>query len=203
MKSIKKEVIYQTVINKSNFINYLIPVSSIDDVNSELKNLRKKYPDASHHCFAYLLGKRQDIQKFSDDGEPSKTAGFPMLEVLKKNELTDVLNVSIRYFGGVKLGAGGLVRAYTKGCAEAVKLAELSSLTAFTVMDVTIPFDYIGAIEKYLRDNYTLLDTTYDTKVHYKIELKQLYNRDVTSAIPEKTNGTGTIFVLDTYEKYV
>ena len=127
MKSILQTVTSEIVINKSEFLNFLIPVSSIEEVNERLRFLRKEHPNANHHCFAYIIGKNQEIQKYSDDGEPSKTAGMPMIEVLKKHDLTNVLTVSIRYFGGIKLGAGGLVRAYTKSVSEAIKEATFSN----------------------------------------------------------------------------
>ena len=129
MKSIKEEIISRELINKSKFINYIIPVSSLEETKSKLNELRKLYSDASHHCFAYILGNNQEVQKYNDDGEPSKTAGMPILEVLKKHDLTNVLSVTIRYYGGVKLGAGGLTRAYTKSCAESVSKAIFTSLT--------------------------------------------------------------------------
>ena len=202
MKSISKEVIYEIVINKSTFINYLIPVSDVDDANDNLKRLRQKYPDANHHCFAYIIGKNREVQKYSDDGEPSKTAGLPMIEVLKKHDLTNVLNVSIRYFGGIKLGAGGLVRAYTKGCAESVKEAEFTTLQKYLELKISIDFDQIGVVEKFIRDEYNLLDTTYDNKVHYIVDMNEkLYDNFVLN-IQEKTNGKGTVNILKEEERY-
>lgn len=203
MKSIKNEVVIELVISKSTFINYLIPVSNIEDVNNELKILREKYSDANHHCFAYILGENQSIQKYSDDGEPSKTAGLPMIEVLKKHDLTNVLNVSVRYFGGIKLGAGGLVRAYTKGCASSIVEAEFTSLCTFNKIEVIISFDMIGNIEKYIRDTYKLLNQTYDTKVHYFIDVEADKYDILLDYIQQKTNGRSEIIILNTFNKYV
>lgn len=203
MKSIKNTVIKEIVINKSTFINYLIPVNSIDEVNNQLSMLRSKYKDANHHCFAYILGENQETQKYSDDGEPSKTAGLPMIEVLKKHELTNVLNVSIRYFGGIKLGAGGLVRAYTKGCANSILDAEFTSLQEFIKIEIIVSFDMIGQVEKFIRDSYQLTDTLYDSSVHYFVTISNLMYQEFLEQITEKTNGQGIVNILDTFKKYV
>jgi uncharacterized YigZ family protein len=203
MKSIKETVISEIEINKSVFINYLIPVNSVEDVQTNLEQLKARYSDANHHCYAYIIGEHQEIQKYSDDGEPSKTAGMPMMAVLKKNELTNVLTVSIRYFGGIKLGAGGLVRAYTKSCASSVNNASFTTLETFHKLEIIIPFDEIGHIEKYIRDHFMLLDTTYDSFVHYFIVCKLIETESVITSIIEKTSGKGQILTLETIKKYV
>lgn len=202
MNSIKNEIINEIEINKSRFINVLIPVSNTDEVLSHLSNLRKKYPDASHHCYAYIIGNNCEIQKYSDDGEPSKTAGMPMLEVLKKQELTNILNVSIRYFGGIKLGAGGLVRAYTKSCSEACKLAELTTLKTIIELEVTVSFNDIGRVEKFIRDHYDLKDTTYDQLVHYFIIVEKEQLDCFMNEIQEHTFGSGSVTIKKEYEEY-
>ena len=113
------------VIQKSEFITRLFRVNSIEEVEEKLAYVRKKHYDARHNCYAYILGDNQEIQKASDDGEPSKTAGAPMLDVLKKNNMTNILAIVTRYFGGILLGAGGLVRAYSSSVSECLKLAKL------------------------------------------------------------------------------
>ncbi len=202
MKSIKTTVKTELVINKSTFIDYLLPVSNLDEVKDNLANLLKRYPDASHHTYAYLLGNNQEIQKYSDNGEPSKTAGYPMMEVLKKHHLTNVLNVCIRYFGGIKLGAGGLTRAYTKSCAEAVLKASFTSLKNYSNLAITIPFDQIGNVEKYLRDNLTLLDTKYSEDVCYLVDIETSELPTFKTLIGNFTKGKAKIITLKTYDKY-
>lgn len=203
MKSIQKEVIEELIINKSKFINYLAPITNVEEAKTYMITLRKKHPDANHHCYAYIVGDSQSIQKFSDDGEPSKTAGLPMLEVLKKNDLTDVINVSVRYFGGIKLGAGGLVRAYTKGCAQSVKNSLPSIKTSFTTIRISIEFDYIGVCEKHLRDTTELINTTYDDKVHYDVIVRSDYENTIKSEITQKTKGSALFSILNTERKYI
>ncbi len=202
MRSIKEEIISKEIINKSKFINFLIPVSSLEETKSKLIELRKLYSDASHHCFAYILGNNQEVQKYSDDGEPSKTAGLPILEVLKKHALTNVLSVTVRYYGGIKLGAGGLTRAYTKSCAESVSLASFTSLTNYTHLTIKISFDHIGHVEKYIGDNFQLLSTAYDNFVNYTVNIKSSELSSFKSSITEFTKGTAEFEITKTYDIY-
>ena len=202
MKSIKEEIISKEIISKSKFINYLIPVSSLEETKSKQNDLRKLYSDASHHCFAYILGNNQEIQKYSDDGEPSKTAGLPILEVLKKHELTNVLSVTVRYYGGIKLGAGGLVRAYTKSCAQSIKEVTFTTLTNYTHLTIKITFDHIGHVEKYIRDNYELLNTEYDTHVLYTVNVKSSLLDTLTASITKFTKGSASFETIKEYEIY-
>jgi uncharacterized YigZ family protein len=202
MKSIIKTVNSEIIINKSKFINYLIPVTTAEEVKDKLSDLRKKYKDANHHCYAYVIGKNQEIQKYSDDGEPSKTAGMPMIEVLKKQGLTNILTVSIRYFGGIKLGAGGLVRAYTKSVSEAIKNAQFSFLVKITEIKISVSFDHIGHVEKYIRDNFILLNTEYSEKVDYFIKIENDKITNLVNNITEYTKGSAIIKELKSYEIY-
>jgi uncharacterized YigZ family protein len=202
MKSIKEEIITEDIINKSKFINYLIPVSDLEVAKAKLEDIRKQYSDASHHCFAYIIGYNQEVQKYSDDGEPSKTAGLPILEVLKKNDLTNVLSITIRYYGGTKLGAGGLTRAYTKSCAESVALATFTSLTNYAHLSITISFDHIGHVEKYIRDQYELLNTTYDNFVNYTINIKSSEIEEFQNSVTEFTKGSAIFNTIKTYDIY-
>ena len=110
MKTITNNVKGELIINKSKFIGYLYKVNTVEEINEILKNIKEQYNDATHICYAYSL---LNTKKASDDGEPTGTAGIPILEVLNKNELVNVLAIVIRYFGGIKLGSGGLIRAYS------------------------------------------------------------------------------------------
>ncbi len=123
MKRIQNTYQNTIIIQKSEFITQIFRVHSLEEVNTYLDQVKKKYYDATHNCYAYILGENQEIQKCFDDGEPQKTAGFPMIEVLKKNHLTDILVITTRYFGGILLGAGGLIRAYSSSVSECLKLA--------------------------------------------------------------------------------
>jgi len=121
MYYIQAEVKTELVIEKSRFIGQIYIVHSVEEAQATLERVRLLHKEANHNCYAYVIREGKEV-KSSDDKEPAKTAGVPILEVLKHHELTDVLCVVTRYFGGVKLGAGGLIRAYTNAAAEAVKL---------------------------------------------------------------------------------
>lgn len=115
---------YEIVINRSRFITTLVPIENAEQAFDEIKKISKKYSDATHNCYAFVSNRENTEQRFSDDGEPQGTAGMPMLEVLKKRNVRMVLAVVTRYFGGIKLGAGGLVSAYSRSVSEALDNAE-------------------------------------------------------------------------------
>ncbi len=121
---VKEESEREIVINRSRFITTLVPVESAEQAFDEIKRISKKYSDATHNCYAFVSNRENTEQRFSDDGEPQGTAGIPMLEVLKKRNFRMVLAVVTRYFGGIKLGAGGLVGAYSRSVSEALDEAE-------------------------------------------------------------------------------
>lgn len=108
---------FELEINKSKFLAYRLELSSLDEVKPFLEKLKKEHKKARHFCYAYVFNRDGVYEKCNDDGEPSGTAGYPILNVIKKKNLTNTLVVVVRYFGGIKLGAGGLTRAYTKACA--------------------------------------------------------------------------------------
>ena len=152
MYTINKTYQEKQEIKKSEFICTLIPVSSIEDVNTNLSLVHKKYYDATHNCYAYILGDNGEIVKCSDDGEPSQTAGIVILEALRKNDLTNVLAVVTRYFGGIKLGAGGLVRAYASSTSLAVQTIEKLKIESCIDLTINVSYQNYNIIEKYLKD---------------------------------------------------
>ena len=152
MYTINKTYQEKQEIKKSEFICTLIPVSSVDDISKELIQIRKKYYDATHNCYAYILGDKGEIVKCSDDGEPSQTAGVVILEALRKNELTNILAVVTRYFGGIKLGAGGLVRAYASSTSLAIQTIEKQKIEECQELQVIVSYSNYNLIEKYLKD---------------------------------------------------
>lgn len=114
--SIHEDAVTSFIVNKSEFIGYAFYVESIEEADKKLAEIREKHKDATHNCYAYIIGRDRLIQKYSDDGEPSGTAGIPMLEVLKKMGITNILVIATRYFGGVLLGAGGACSCIYKDC---------------------------------------------------------------------------------------
>lgn len=153
-------------IKKSIFITHIIPITSEEEALARLGELRKKYKDATHNCFAWRIGTERVLEKSSDDGEPQGTAGHPMLHVLQMKELTNVLAVVTRYFGGIKLGAGGLTRAYSGALAEAVKAAPIVTYTPYEKYILSLPYTAIGGFENYVKDkDIRVLDRSFAADV--------------------------------------
>lgn len=143
---------HEMVVKKSRFVTAVVPVRSVAEADAAIAAVRRRRWDAGHHCLALVVGLRADQQRSSDDGEPSGTAGVPMLEVLRRRELTDLVAVVSRYFGGTKLGAGGLVRAYSAAVSETLDLARIVRRTAAVRIAVTVPHADAGRVESVLRD---------------------------------------------------
>lgn len=164
MFTINENIKNEIVINKSRFITYIYKIDNENNINEILNNLKKEYKDATHYCFAYIVG---NIKRFNDDGEPSHTAGMPILNVLESKNLNNVLAVVIRYFGGIKLGAGGLVRAYTNSVSEA--LLDENIIPIIKEYKIKIEFDYkdVNNINYILKD-YKITYKEFDENIIYE-----------------------------------
>lgn len=145
MYTINEVYTFEHIIKKSRFIGHLAPVKTVEEANDYLKLMRKTYYDATHNCYSYIIGDNGHIYKNSDDGEPSQTAGVVIYDVLKKHDLTNIICVITRYFGGIKLGAGGLVRAYGLTTAETIKL--VTKIPIIKLSHIIITFEYSYANE--------------------------------------------------------
>ena len=164
--TIKDSAMAEYEISRSRFIAYLERVSSEAAAIEFIAKIKKRHWDARHHCYAYIIGEKSDVQKADDNGEPSGTAGKPMLEVLKKNELTDIIVVVTRYFGGIKLGAGGLIRAYGTAVTTALGIAEIVEKAIFTRVSITIDYSLLGTLENNLHlENYIIETKEFTDKV--------------------------------------
>ena len=174
MYTINKTYEFTQEIKKSTFICTLIPVNSMDEINDNLKQIRKKYYDATHNCYSYVLTNKDGTSsiKASDDGEPSQTAGVVILDVLQKNELTNILAVVTRYFGGIKLGAGGLVRAYSSSTSGAVKTIEFVPIIKMININIKFDYSYANEILKLFR-NYKEIDSKYETNISLTYEIPE------------------------------
>lgn len=154
-------------IKKSRFILNMSRIDSEASAQDFVAEIRKAHPKATHHVFAYVLGDNNDIKRYSDNGEPSGTAGVPMLEVLQKNNLHDVVVVVTRYFGGIKLGAGGLIRAYAGTVATGTQMAGFVLRIKQQKVTVTIEYKNADTLNYWLvKHDYQIIATTYDTTVH-------------------------------------
>ena len=150
----------EIIINKSRFIGYAMPIETEEDALDFIEKIRTKHRDATHNVYAYVVGMDSNIQRFSDDGEPSGTAGIPVLEVIKKEELRNVVVVVTRYFGGIKLGAGGLIRAYTKGAKIGLEAGQIVDMVLHQKIKVRIDYTAYGKIENFLLNGGYLVDET-------------------------------------------
>lgn len=175
---------------KSLFIGYVKRVTTEDEAKEFVAEIKNKHKDATHNCYAYIVGQNMGIQRYSDDGEPQGTAGIPILEVIKKNEITDCAVVVTRYFGGVLLGAGGLVRAYTKGASIGIKAAGIVEKLTGVRLIITLEYDLLGKIQ-YLfgQNNWHIEDTEYteQVKIYTLCELEKA--ESIKSQVIEVTNG--------------
>lgn len=163
MKTIKFDITNEIEIKNSKFITKIIKINENTDISKLIENAKEEYPKATHYCYAY---RTSNYQKSSDDNEPSKTAGIPMLNVIEKNELINVLVITIRYFGGIKLGAGGLIRAYSSSVTKTLEKVPLIEIEKATTIELEISYDKQKDLE-YICKNYELKYKEYDEKIKY------------------------------------
>lgn len=150
MFTIKNELYGETIINKSKFITYICKVNNIDEIKEKLDELKNKYKDANHICYSYIIN---NLKRFNDDKEPSHTAGMPILNVLENKNLNYILAVVIRYFGGIKLGASGLVRAYTNSVASLINNDNLVPIRKMITKHIEFDYENINKINYILKNN--------------------------------------------------
>lgn len=171
-RTVAKETEITLIEKKSKFIAYIKPVESAEEAEEFIDKIRKEHWNATHNVPAYIIGMNQEIQKYSDDNEPSGTAGLPMLEILKGNKLVNVVVVVTRYFGGTLLGRGGLIRAYGGATREAVKAAGIVRMVPARRVAITIDYVHSGKIENELiTRNIAQEETEYLEKVTYNVLL--------------------------------
>ena len=167
MQTIKNNTQNEIIIKNSKFICYLYKVKDINEINNILNNIKEEHKDATHHCYAYIL---DNIKKSSDDGEPGGTAGIPILKVLENNNLNYVLAIVVRYFGGIKLGAGGLVRAYTKSVTSTITEDNIVILIQGYNIDIEFNYNQVKEID-YLLKNITINKKEFNTNIKYNIDI--------------------------------
>jgi uncharacterized YigZ family protein len=181
---------HEIIIQKSRFIAHIKRAETEIEAQEFIQSLKKKYWDAAHNCSAYIIGEHDHIQKANDDGEPSGTAGVPILEVLKKKKLKDTVVVITRYFGGIKLGAGGLIRAYGKATSEGIETAGIVERRLVQTIHVKIDYTWLGKVEKELRESEHIIK-----EIHYLdiVEVEVYVNENQVSVfiewLTELTNG--------------
>ena len=188
----------EIIISKSRFICYVNRAENEAEALEFIEKIKKMHHAATHNCSCYIIGENNQIQKANDDGEPSGTAGVPMLEVLKKQELQDTVVVVTRYFGGIKLGGGGLIRAYGKSTTEGIAAAQVVERKLHHVMKVAIDYTWLGKVENEVRGSqYTLRDIQYADVVELFVFVPKDEEEAFTEWMTELTNGQATITCID------
>lgn len=187
--TIAQDAQVQTIEKKSKFIATVTSVTTQEEAETVLQQLRKKYYDATHNCFAYQVGEGQPIQKCSDDGEPQGTAGKPILDVLKGSGLTNILICVTRYFGGTLLGTGGLVRAYGHAAKEGLLAAGVMEKRSIQYFQLQMPYPLFGKVQYLLNEKaYTIKETNYTEIVSVIVEVREGNQDAFTKWLIEKTN---------------
>lgn len=189
---IKQENQFELVIQKSRFIAYASPIQDEQSVKTYLQDLRKMHKNANHFCYAYVL--EENIQKSSDDGEPSSTAGVPILQAILEQHLQQTFVCVVRYFGGIKLGASGLIRSYHQAAKQALQSAIKVEDQCVFHFQLAYPFSLTGKLDYFLRQNTIILDTTYTQHVTTNFYASTM---DIISQIQNLTSGQCTPTYLE------
>ena len=180
----------EKIIEKSRFITYCAHVESEEDARAFVAEIRSRHSLATHVCYAFVADKIGNLQRFSDDGEPQGTAGVPILEVLKNKKLFETAVAVVRYFGGIKLGAGGLVRAYSSSAAENLDGADIRVLEMCQERILTVDYSGIDSVQKYISTHTcSLLSSDYGEKVSFKVAVKKAYAEEFVSGLIDYMQG--------------
>lgn len=186
----------EIVIERSRFIGYAQRVTTEEEATAFIAMIKKKHWDATHNCSAFVIGENDQIQRSSDDGEPSGTAGKPILECIKKNGVKDTVVVVTRYFGGIKLGAGGLVRAYTAGTVTALQAAGIVVHTLHQKISVQVEYPWWGKLENELRiGEHRVVGTDFTDKVTAHVLIPEGGQDDFVARMIDLTNGQAEVIM--------
>jgi len=193
--TIKDESIAEFKEKKSIFIGHGKRVESIEEAKEFVDYVKNKHKQARHNVYAYIIGENKDIQRYSDDGEPQGTGGIPMLEVLKKSDITDVAVVVTRYFGGILLGTGGLARAYSKGASLAVQEAGVVEKVKGILLTIVIEYDLLGKLQHVCaKENFHIDHIEYTDKVSIKILCQFCNLEKLKTQITEVSSGKALFY---------
>lgn len=185
----------EITIERSRFIAQVTRAETEEEAQEFIQTIKKKHWNATHNCSAYLIGENNQIQKANDDGEPSGTAGVPILEVLKKRHLKDTVVVITRYFGGIKLGAGGLIRAYGKATSEGINSTGVVERKLMKVLHTKVDYSWLGKLENELRSSiYEVKQIHYLESVEIETYVDEMMTETFKAWMIELTNGQSEIF---------
>jgi len=190
MPSIKALATSEIVIKGSRFIAIGDRIESPEAFSVFFDWCKNTYPEATHYCYAYVIGPNQQHQKAYDDGEPARTAGAPLLELIKKKNLTDVALLVVRYYGGIKLGVGGLTRAYLQAGRMVLDKSVLVAKTHLDLYAITFAYEHLGGVEHYLSERGTILNKGYSEVVKYRIECDHSRSEELIAGLTDLTKGS-------------
>ncbi|MDD3335942.1 MAG: YigZ family protein [Eubacteriales bacterium] len=204
-KTLLQPGVDEVVINKSRFIGSAAPVKTAEEALAFLADVRTRYKDANHHCYAYIIGQNAGIMRYSDDGEPGGTAGMPIIEVMKARGVVDCAVVVTRYFGGVLLGAGGLVRAYSHTCALALNASQVCQMYVTQRWMMEVPYPLWDKVQHTLKALPVRLESTeFTTAVSFEISVKELDSQRVLDTLTTITDGrVETLLADETYSPWI
>lgn len=193
-KTIGESGTFKQTITKSTFLGFCYKAETPQEAQEIIAKTKKAYPDARHCCWAYVLGEDKSQMRYSDDGEPQGTAGMPILEVIKKKDITNVIVLVVRYFGGVLLGAGGLARAYSSACAGAIENSIISEMILCRRFSLAVDYTAYSRIQKPLEKQKVITENTeYGEKVILTMLSPEEEYEKISSCLTEFTNGGAEI----------
>lgn len=197
-KTVREAARAEMIEKKSRFIATVRPITAEEEALALINEMKKEFSDATHNVYAYIL-RENNIARYSDDGEPSGTAGMPVMEVLKQENLTDVAVVVTRYFGGTLLGAGGLVRAYSKTAKLGIDAAHIATMTYGADMEITVSYDLYGKLQYLLeQEGLSMGKTTFGEEVTTSVFVRTELQETLQKKIVEASNGRATVHILET-----
>lgn len=193
-KSVHKRGRDEIIINKSKFIGTAAPVENQEQAEEFIEGIKKEFKDATHNCYAYVIGENKGIQRYSDDGEPSGTAGMPILNVMARENLVNIAVVVTRYFGGVLLGAGGLARAYAKGCKIALENGIIVDKNLYYDVSFNLDYTLLGKMDnELLKNNFIVKDKIYSEHVTFKLIVREDETDKIRALVNEITGGRAEV----------
>lgn len=200
--TIDKEYIYSFEISKSKFISYLYPIQNFEEGLEYLKSIQKKHNDATHNCYAIIGTPESNLYKYSDDGEPNQTAGLPIFKVLQNSDLFSIICIVTRYFGGIKLGANGLVTNYTKAAAEVAKSANIVSMKMSKIIKIILDYNSYGLFAYKINSlKHLIINKDFDDGITLTLAIPSETYGEFTTFLSSITLGKGEHKLLE--EKYI
>jgi len=195
-KTVIKKYEILNVIKKSKFYSFIVPCNSVEEFQLQLDLIKGEFGGANHYCYAYRINEQILRERYQDDKEPSGTAGIPILDVLKGRELEQCGIIVVRYFGGTKLGTGGLSRAYSQGAIDVIDKANIISKESALILHIEVDYTLTGKLEYFISANLVpLLETIYESTVKYIVVVQAVESDELITAINELTNGQNSIII--------